>query len=163
MHIFIALFLLVLASPVYAKGVEEGKIAPNIEAKLLNGQHFSLLNESGKVVILNFWASWCTPCREEMPALEAYYKKYKGKGLEIIAISLDSAEDTHAAKEVMRSFTFPAAMRDESDVRGYGRIWRMPMTFVIDRYGILRKDGSEGDPKIDLSILEKIVTPLLNP
>ena len=161
MRTLIALLLLLIISQAHAKDLEEGKPAPNMEAKLLDGSRFSLSRESGKVIILNFWASWCAPCREEMPALETYYKQHKSDGLEVVAISMDSPEDLSKVKQVMRGFTFPASMKDESDVRGYGRIWRMPMTFVIDRRGILRKDGSEGDPKIDLPLLERIVTPLL--
>jgi len=157
----IVLFLLALSAPVYAKGVETGKPAPAIEAKLLNGTRFNLAGESGKVIILNFWATWCAPCREEMPALETYYKTHKAEGVEVIAISMDTPEDIAQVKEVMRAYTFSAAMKDDTDVRGYGRIWRMPMTYVIDRKGILRRDGSEGEPKVDLSILENIVTPLL--
>jgi peroxiredoxin len=161
MRLPIALFFLALTLQVHAKDLEEGKPAPSIEAKLLDGSRFKLAEQSGKVVILNFWATWCAPCREEMPAIETYYQKHKKEGLHIIAISVDSPSDLAVVKEVMRSFTFPAAMKDDADVRGYGRIWRMPMTFVIDRRGILRKDGSEGDPKVDLPLLEKIVTPLL--
>ena len=96
-----------------------------------------------------------------MPALETYYQKHRAEGLKVLAISMDEAADETKAREVMRSFTFPAALVRNTSIKGYGRIWRIPLTFVIDRQGVLRKDGWYGDPKIDLPALEKSVTPLL--
>jgi cytochrome c biogenesis protein CcmG/thiol:disulfide interchange protein DsbE len=145
----------------HAWAIEVGKPAPNIEAKLINGQTFNLAAEAGKVVIVNFWASWCDPCRQEMPALETYYRQHKNEGLRIVAISMDDPSDEHVVREVMRQYSYPAAFKRDANYEGYGRIWRMPMTFVIDRQGILRKDGSVGEPKIDLPTLDKVVTPLL--
>ncbi len=141
--------------------VEVGKPAPNVKAKLIDGRSFDLASEAGKVVIVNFWATWCAPCRQEMPALDAYYRQHKDEGLRIIAISMDSPADDQAVHEVMRQYSYPAAFKRDANYDGYGRIWRMPMTFVIDRQGILRKDGSVGEPKIDSAILDRIVTPLL--
>ena len=141
--------------------VTEGKPAPSIDAKLLDGTSFKLEGEAGNVVIVNFWASWCAPCRQEMPALETYYQQHKAEGLRIVAISMDDPEDDNQVRAIMRDFSYPAAFKRDADYKGYGRIWRMPMTFIIDRQGILRKDGSVGEPKIDLPMLEKNVTPLL--
>jgi cytochrome c biogenesis protein CcmG, thiol:disulfide interchange protein DsbE len=140
---------------------EEGQPAPRAEAKLLDGSTFSLAGQTGKVVILNFWATWCTPCRKEMPALEAYYEKHQAEGLAMLAISMDAPQDESKVRELMRAYSFPAAMMGDAGVKGYGRIWRVPLTFVIDRRGILRKDAWHGDPIIDLEQLEKLVTPLL--
>jgi cytochrome c biogenesis protein CcmG, thiol:disulfide interchange protein DsbE len=144
-----------------AGAIEVGKTAPPAEAKLLDGTRFALSDQAGKVVILNFWATWCTPCRAEMPAIDAYYRKHRGEGLQIIAISMDEAKDEAKVREVMRAFAFPAGMFHDSNVKGYGRIWRIPLTFVIDRRGVLRQDSWYGDPGIDLPLLEKTVTPLL--
>ena len=142
--------------------LEVGKPAPSLEAKTIDGKHFSLADDKGKVVIVNFWATWCDPCRKEMPAMEKYYEKNKDKGLRILAISMDDPGDADKVREVMKSYTYPAAFQSDADYSGYGRIWRMPMTFFIDRNGILRRDGGVGPPSIDLELLEKAVTPLLN-
>jgi cytochrome c biogenesis protein CcmG, thiol:disulfide interchange protein DsbE len=129
--------------------------------KLLDGSPLSDADQHGDVVILNFWATWCVPCRAEMPALEDYYQKHRMEGLKVLAISMDDPEDEAKVRQVMAGFSFPAAMARDAIFKGYGRIWRIPLTFVIDRGGILRKDAWYGDAGIDLPMLEKTVTPLL--
>jgi peroxiredoxin len=150
-----------LSTGTLAASLEVGKPAPSIEAQLLDGGKFSLADQRGKVVIVNIWASWCEPCRKEMPAIDTYYKAHHAEGLELLGVSLDDAKDIDQVKEVMRTYHYPVAMLTDTKMKGYGRLWRMPMTFVIDRQGILRKDGSEGEPTVDLPALDKLVTPLL--
>jgi thiol-disulfide isomerase/thioredoxin len=145
----------------HAGAIAEGAPAPALEGQLFDGSRFSLADHTGKVVVLNFWASWCAPCREEMPALDAYYRRHRSEGLEIVAISMDNPRDEAKARELMRAFSFPAAFGREMNIKSYGRIWRLPLTFVIDRQGILRKDGWYGDALLDTAILEQTVTPLL--
>ena len=147
----------------FATGAEmgEGKPAPGFDIVTLDGQHHTLESEKGRVVLINLWATWCVPCREEMPAIEAYYREHKGEGLVVLAVSMDEASKDAQVQSLMRQFSYPAAYKRDANLKGYGRIWRMPMSFVIDRQGVLRKDGSEGDPKVDAEILDKVVTPLL--
>lgn len=154
--------LLVICSPAaQAATLTLGQPAPALSARTLDGGSFNLKDAAGSVVIVNFWASWCSPCRKEMPAMETYYQQHKADGLRIIAINMDEPKNAQAVIDIMRDFSFPAALAQDAQYSGYGRIWRLPMTFVIDRQGILRKDGSVGDPKIDLPLLESLVTPLL--
>lgn len=158
------LFLLLLCGlgrQALAAGAEEGKPAPAFEAGLLNGQTFSTASAKGQVVIINFWATWCPPCRQEMPAFESYYQKHRDQGLRLVAVSLDEPSDESKVREVMKAYGFDAAMEANTKHKGYGRIWRLPLTFVIDRKGVLRKDGWYGSAGIDQPLLEKIVTPLL--
>src|ERR1700675_5071885 len=77
--------LLLNVSPAAAQ-LQVGMPAPAVRAELLDGGTFDSLKQSGKVVVLNFWATWCKPCREEMPALDAYYRAHRAEGLEVIAI-----------------------------------------------------------------------------
>ena len=144
-----------------ARGPEEGAPAPAFEATLLNGQPFSTEAARGQVVIINFWATWCPPCRQEMPAFEHYFQKHRDQGLRLIAVSLDEPEDEAKVREVMKAYSFDAALANSARYKGYGRIWRLPLTFVIDRKGVLRKDGWYGTAGIDQPLLEKMVTPLL--
>lgn len=155
----IGVLSLVIAPLAYAFGI--GEKAPSLEAKTIDGKSFSLAAESGYVVIVNFWASWCEPCREEMPALETYHKQHMDEGLRILAVSMDDPADDDKVRQIMHAYSYPAAFQRNAEYRGYGRIWRMPMTFIIDRKGILRKDGGVGAPKIDLPLLDNLVTPLL--
>jgi len=138
-----------------------GEPAPALEATQLDGKHFSLAANAGKIVIVSFWATWCAPCREEMPALDAFYKQHRAEGVEVIAISADEPEDRKQVDAVMASFSFPAAMVSDSRFNGYGRLRHIPVTFVIDRNGILRRNGWTATPKIDAAVLDAEVLPLL--
>lgn len=97
-----------------------------------------------------------------MPAIQAYYDKHKAEGLEILAISMDDPGSLEKVRKFAQSFTFPIAVKSEANFKGLGRIWRMPSTFVVDKGGILRKNGHVGDPEVTLPLLESLVTPLLN-
>jgi thiol-disulfide isomerase/thioredoxin len=153
---------LLLCTPMtQAATLAVGQPAPPLTARTLDGGSFDLKESVGHVVIVNFWASWCSPCRKEMPTMETYYQQHQVDGLRIIAINMDDAKNAQVVRDIMRDFSFPAALAPDAQYSGYGRIWRLPMTFVIDRQGVLRKDGSVGDPKIDLPLLESLVTPLL--
>lgn len=150
-----------LAGTAVARDAESGKAAPPLDAKTLDGQHFTLAGHAGKVVIVNIWATWCGPCREEMPALEDFYRKHHGEGLELLAISADDAGDLPQVREVMKAFSFPSALLRDTRMSGYGRIRQIPQTYVIDARGILRRDGFVDKGMIDRELLERVVTPLL--
>ena len=87
---------LIASGGVSEAGAEVGRPAPSLVASDLNGQTFDLSALRGKVVVVNFWATWCPPCREEMPALNAFYERYHSKGLEMIGLSTDRARDEFA-------------------------------------------------------------------
>ena len=136
---------------------------PMIQAKLLDGAgNIQIGPGTGKVAIVNFWASWCAPCRAEMPAMQSYYDKHKSQGLVVLAVNMDDAGDLADMRKVARSFNFPISLKNDTDFKGLGRIWRMPSTFVVDRHGVLQKNGHEGKPTVDLDSLEALVTPLLD-
>lgn len=152
--------LLPSAVPAAAE-LKEGLPAPAIRAELLDGGKFDSADHRGKVIVLNFWATWCKPCREEMPALDAYYRAHRAEGLEMIAISIEEPGEIAKVRHAMKDFRFPAALASAAKTEGYGRLWRLPVTFVIDRRGILQFDGFKFAKALDLPALEKIVTPLL--
>lgn len=154
-------FALLGPSASFAHMLDVGKPVPEFEIKLADGKTFKPSDAKGEVVVLNLWATWCTYCREEMPALETYYQRHKAEGLRVLAVSMDEPEDEAKAREVMKAFSYTLGIGKQSKLKPFGRIWRLPMTFVIDRNGILRRDGSEGEPKVDMAILERDVTPLL--
>lgn len=140
----------------------EGEPAPAFTAPLLDGRRVALEHYAGKVLLLNFWATWCAPCRAEMPAMQAYYAQHRAQGFEVLAISVDRPGELAAVVDAMRPYTFPAGLAHDASFAAYGRIWRMPTTFVIDRRGILRRNGASGAPiVIDAAMLEREVTPLV--
>ena len=87
--------------------------------------------------------------------------QHKDEGLQVLAISMDKPSTVAEARRVAQSFSFPVALQSDADFKGLGRIWRMPSTFVVDAQGILRRNGSVGEPTVDLASLEAQVTPLL--
>jgi len=159
----LALFLLLaLALPVSAAKLELHKPAPELSATTLDGRAISTSQLRGKVVIVHFWATWCAPCREEMPVLDAFYRKHRDEGVEVIAVSLDESSDLPAVKQVMAQFQYPAAMAADTQAKGYGRLSRAPLTFVIDRQGNLRRNAWTAAPKVDAASLDADVLPLLS-
>ena len=162
MHCAVVLASSLVANSGIAAEVALGKPLPAIEAQLLDSsQKIIFGGASGKVLIVNFWASWCLPCRLEMPAIQAYYDKHKAQGVEVLAINMDEAKDIADVRKIAQGLNFPIALKANVDIKMFGRIWRMPSTFVVDRHGILRKNGHEGTPSVDLATLETVVTPLL--
>ena len=160
----LALFTITLfcSQSVFADA-QVGQITPNIAGKLIDGQTFSLSALRGRVVLINFWASWCEPCKEEMPQIEDFFQKNKSKGLEVIAINLDKPSGIEAAKKIMSSYTFQFALKNDMHYSALGYIWRVPSTFVIDKKGILRKSGLTGEAKVNSQLLEETINPLFLP
>jgi peroxiredoxin len=117
-----------------------GSPAPDFRLMDLHGKPVSLSDYQGKVVLLNFWATWCGPCRTEMPAMEALYRSMQPKGLEILAVSVDQQGTavTRPFQEAM-GLSFPI-LHDEDYQIGltYGAR-TLPMTFAIDRRGVIRQ------------------------
>jgi peroxiredoxin len=116
--------------------VGERPPAPDFTLSTPSGASLSLAELHGKVVLLNFWATWCVPCRKEMPAIEALYQRYKDRGLEVVAISLDkiAAAPVEAfVKEV--GVTYRVVLDPTwATARTYG-VRGLPATFLIDRAG----------------------------
>ena len=157
-----AALALALVVPVAAAAAPvEGKPAPALDATLLDGGAFSLDAQRGKVVVVNLWATWCAPCRAEMAAFDAYYRQHRDDGLVLLAVSMDDPKAEATVRQVMKTLAFPAALARDAHMKGYGRVWRLPLTFVIARDGTLVKSDWYGNPGFDLALLEATVTPLL--
>lgn len=120
------------------QGPEIGKTAPGFTLKGLDGQEVSLSDLRGKPVLLNFWASWCGPCRLEMPFLQQIYEKWTGEGLVLLAVNLQ--EDQNTVQEFVRNggFTFPILLSPGNEVPLAYNIRGIPATFFIDADGIIR-------------------------
>lgn len=139
-----------------------GKPAPPLIVRELDGHEFDLARLRGKVVLINFWATWCSPCRFEMPALNAFYRRYHRRGLALLGLSIDAPPDFAKVREVMRAFQYPAAIASSATANGFGEPVAVPVTYVIDRAGVLRAAlMAEGPSGVSMPLLERTVLPLL--
>ena len=112
------------------------KKAPNFQLKTKDGVVVELEKLSGKVVVLNFWATWCPPCRAEMPGFISVYKKLKSKGVEVIGISLDQKGWSVVEPFVKNNeIPYPVVVDDFTVAKLYGEISGIPTTFIVDRKG----------------------------
>jgi peroxiredoxin len=132
-----AALVLLVASP-YSRQGERGHIGSTAEdfSFQLNGQPARLSDLRGKVVVLNFWATWCPPCKEEMPSMDRLYKRYKDHGFTIAAISIDGGGIQAVAAFVKKlGLTFPIGLDPTLDVANRYTVRALPSSFLIDREG----------------------------
>jgi cytochrome c biogenesis protein CcmG, thiol:disulfide interchange protein DsbE len=140
---------------------ELGKPAPALVVDELNGNKFDLAAEHGKVTIVNFWATWCPPCRKEMPALDAFYRRYHSQGLEMIGLSADRPHDRSEVAKVMQSYSYPAAMLDDAKSDGFSDPSALPVTYVVDAQGVVRAKFTPDEKPVTEQSLAVAVLPLL--
>lgn len=123
------------AQPV-AKGGLIGEIAPDLTLVDMEGRTVSLAQYRGKVVILNFWATWCPPCREEMPSMEELHRRFKDRGLVMLAVNVeDNGKDAVAEFLKKTPYSFPILLDEDKTAQTTYGVFRFPETFVIDRNG----------------------------
>jgi len=113
-------------------------MAPDFTLKSLSGENLKLSELRGEVVMINFWASWCGPCRQEMPLLDQLYKRYKPMGFTILGVNVE--EDSQAAKKLLKDLpvSFPILFDNRNQVSRLYKVSAMPSTFLVDRDGKLR-------------------------
>ncbi|MFQ5355334.1 MAG: peroxiredoxin family protein [Mariprofundaceae bacterium] len=114
-----------------------GKPAPAFELPDLSGQMQAV--PQGGLILLNFWATWCPPCRQEMPSMAELYNKFKAKGLRVVAVSVD--RDASALAGFVREYNLPFQVLHDKDSkisRTYG-VFRYPESYLIDAKGVIRR------------------------
>jgi peroxiredoxin len=118
----------------------EGFAAPDFQLPLLGGGEVALADLRGKVVIVNLWASWCPPCRAEMPALQEVYEAYRDRGLEVLAVNTTYQDSEGAAARFVQEYRlrFPVPLDQTGDVSRSYMLRALPTTFFIDRDGVIR-------------------------
>jgi cytochrome c biogenesis protein CcmG, thiol:disulfide interchange protein DsbE len=131
--------------------------APALVAGTLDGQVFDLGKLRGDVVLVNYWATWCAPCRKDMPKLDAFYRRYHGRHLSMIGISVDRPKDLQKVRKVGATLAYPVAMLKSVTDDGFGPPEGVPITFIVDA------DGKVRDRMIDVrdELLTGLVLPLL--
>ena len=129
---------LALGASVPALAVALASIAPDFTLRTLNGPNLRLQEQRGRVVMINFWATWCGPCRQEMPHLNSLYQKYRASGFVLLSVNVD--DDTRNAADVAAKLgvTFPVLLDTDKAVSKLYDLSTMPSTVLIDRDGKIR-------------------------
>ncbi len=135
--------------------------APQFSLPDLHHARISLEQYRGKVVLLNFWATWCAPCKLEMPRFMAWQKQYGPQGFQVLGVSIDDSEPPAAAYADQLHLNYPVVMGDPHLGERYGGVLGVPVTFLIDRKGIVQ---ARFDGESDLGAMEiKLRTLLADP
>ena len=118
-----------------------GKVAPDFELPSLKDTTVRLSDFRGKVVFVNFWATWCKPCREEMPSMEVLYKRFKDEGLVVLAVSIDRVTTKKDIPPFVKklSLTFPVLVDSWGQTDKRYKLLGVPETYIIDQSGILQE------------------------
>lgn len=145
-----------------ANALHVGQPAPPATLITLDGRSLATRDLLGRVVILTFLATWCGPCREELPLLSDYAQEHAERGLTVLGFSLDTPDRLDELRAMTAPLRFPVGLLSASSAPGYGRIWRIPVSFTIDRTGRLADDGwKDKHPVWTPARLERVVAPLL--
>lgn len=125
---------------------QEGYLAPRFSLRNLKGNLEGLDDHSGKVIIVNFWATWCVPCVKEMPSFENLYRRYRSQGLTLLAVSLDKGDPTKVQEFADKhKLSFPILLDTEGVAEKLYPSFSIPFTYVIDKQGrvVARVDGAK--------------------
>lgn len=145
--ILIVLLIALSGTFLYAKvndlsgkqAIQQGNVAPEFELKTLAGKTVKLSDYRGKRVILNFWATWCPPCREEMPDMQKFYEKYKDQNIEILAVNLLESGSLNETKAFVQEFDiqFPVLLDEKSKISNIYHTTAIPTSFLINSNGVI--------------------------
>jgi len=135
--VLVLLLLLIPRSDAYA-ALTEGEAAPDFELVSLEGERVKLSELRGQPVVLNFWATWCTPCRKEMPEFQKLVDQYGEAGLKVYGINVGEAEVAVADFRERVGVRFPILIDEEETVQSDYRILPLPATFFVDQEGVIR-------------------------
>lgn len=138
-----------------------GEEAPRLVVLALDGSRFNLSALRGKVVIINFWATWCPPCREEMPALDAFYSRLHSRGVELVGLSVNRKRDRKDVLKAAQGVHYPVAVLTDAETNGFGTPTVLPVTFVVGPDGVLRAIMTPATVKLSEDVLEQAVAPFL--
>lgn len=130
------------------------------DATLLNGEHFH--HDKSHVLLVNYWATDCDGCRQEMPVLDALYRKYHARGLDIIGVNVDGPSALPQVRRQANAMSYPMALYEQVTQAGASRVWATPMTYLVDTQGRLILDGQPGYQVGDSAQLERQIQQTLH-
>jgi len=146
------------------QALSKGSVAPDFELKTLDGKPVKLSSFRGKAVLLNFWATWCGPCKVETPWLVDFYKQYQPQGLEIVGVAMDDSGSGKEIAKFVKEMNVNYTILEGTDAVGdaYGGIDGLPITFFIDRNGKIVKMvvGLTGHRDLEGDIKQALAVPV---
>ncbi|KOY16198.1 peroxiredoxin family protein [Paenibacillus xylanivorans] len=138
-------------------GINQGNIAPDFELNSLDGKSFKLSDFRGQKVIVNMWATWCPPCRAEMPDMQKFYDKYKDENTSVIAINMTTSEKSvDRIPEFLDEFgiTFPVLLDKQNKIGEIYQVYALPTSYIIDSQGIIQQKVTG---PMNYEMMEKLV------
>lgn len=142
--------------------LDVGDQLPALEVTTLNGKTVDFSKLRGNVIVLNLWASWCTPCRAEMPVLENFYHAYRDREVVVLGLSEDDSSDADTVRQIMQDYTYPAALAADASKNNMHLPRVLPVTYVIDTRGVIRAKLWGGGQPVTAKNLAAAVEPLLS-
>ena len=131
--------------------------APPLAIETVGSGGFDLGAMRGKVVLVDFWATWCAPCLAEFPVIAKFYEKHRAEGFEVIALSVDKPRDKAKMQRLSARLPFSAALLSEATRNGFGTPEAVPVSYVIDANGTVRDKFIA----LDDELLNEVIVPLL--
>lgn len=152
----IATASLALAAIAHASAPVVGQLAPDFKAKTIDGKVVTLASLRGQVVLINFWATWCVPCKHELPLIDGYYRLTRDDGFTVLAVTTEDSLQMYQLAPLAKLLSFPLV---KSFHGPYAPLTGVPTNYIIGRDGILRyaKSGA-----FSLDDLNELMPPLLN-
>ena len=150
------------ALPARAAAPAVGDLAPSLVAPLFGGSSFDLAGQRGHVVLLNFWASWCKPCRAEMPELARLQRQYRERGLVVLGLSADDRHDLADARKAAQGLDYALGMLGDATVNGFGQPLGIPLIYLVGADGAIRAILRGNQGPLDAAALETAVTGVLD-
>jgi peroxiredoxin len=144
-----------------AAAMKIGEVAPDFARDDLSGKQVRLSDHRGKLVLLNFWAAWCAPCREEMPAFSKWQEAFRAEGFQVIGVSMD--DDAAEAKEFLTAHpvSYPVVVGDAKLAEHFGGVLGLPLSYLIDAQGrvVARYQGEADLAEMEASLRELLARP----
>ena len=155
-HSIIAVALSIFAASSLASSGMEGQPAPDFALKSSTGQNLRLSEYRGDVVMINFWATWCGPCRQEMPLLDELYARYQRVGFNLLGVNID--DDSRRAMQMIEELgvSFPVLFDAGKEVSELYKVEAMPVTVLVDREGTVRHVHHGYKPGYENAYLDQI-------
>jgi thiol-disulfide isomerase/thioredoxin len=138
-------FIFCLFLTIFSANAENKKLYPTLTGKTTNGKNFDLKEQRGKIIVVNFWASWCVDCRKELPVLDEIYEAYKERGVEIIGVSTDHKRSYSKVLEIAKKIKYPNLLSGELTENSFPEIEFLPTAYLLDKNGKLIAEIGSND------------------